>query len=183
MRSLPNNPLLRSIRVVNADFGKYIQDSGLFDIPSATCVFICNNATNNPIGNGVVILIHSDSYWDKHPTYIATSGDGVKTGSLDCADITALKLIWWYSKAKICTQQIYAGAIYKDCNDLPVGESAIAFRTALHKPQNDDSIWFIFCMGAPSDGIKYQVAIQYLYTLVVKTRTWNSTNEVWNDWK
>lgn len=87
------------------------------------------------------------------------------------------------SKAKICTQQIYAGAIYKDCNDLPVGESAIAFRTALHKPKNDDSIWFIFCMGAPSDGIKYQVAIQYLYTLVVKTRTWNSTNEVWNDWK
>ena len=89
----------------------------------------------------------------------------------------------WNSKAKICTQQIYAGAIYKDCNDLPVGESAIAFRTALHKPQNGDSIWFIFCMGAPSDGIKYQVAIQYLYTLVVKTRTWNSTNEVWNDWK
>lgn len=87
------------------------------------------------------------------------------------------------SKAKICTQQIYAGAIYKDCNDLPVGESAIAFRTALHKPQNDDSIWFIFCMGAPSDGIKYQVAIRYSYTLVVKTRTWNSTNEVWNDWK
>ena len=87
------------------------------------------------------------------------------------------------SNAKICTQQIYVGAIYKDCNDLPVGESAIAFRTALHKPQNDDSIWFIFCMGAPSDGIKYQVAIQYLYKLVVKTRTWNSTNEVWNDWK
>ena len=59
----------------------------------------------------------------------------------------------------------------------------MAFRTALHKPQNDDSMWFIFCMGSPSDDIKYQVAIQYLYTLVVKTRTWNSTNEVWNDWK
>lgn len=97
--------------------------------------------------------------------------------------VNAIVWFWVNSKAKICTQQIYVGAIYKDCNDLPVGESAIAFRTALHKPQNDDSIWFIFCMGAPSDGIKYQVAIQYLYPLVVKTRTWNSTNEVWNDWK
>ena len=84
---------------------------------------------------------------------------------------------------KICSKEVYSLGIYKDCNDLPVGESAIAFRTALHKPKNDDSMWFIFCMGSPSDGIKYQVAIQYLYTLVVKTRTWNSTNEVWNDWK
>lgn len=84
---------------------------------------------------------------------------------------------------KICSKQIYSSGIYKDCNDLPVGESAIAFRTALHKPKNDDSIWFIFCIGSLSDDIKYQVAIQYLYTLVVKTRIWNSTDEVWNDWK
>lgn len=120
-----------------------------------------------------------DKIWD----YVVDKMTTAVIAKLGTTNKTLIGAVNELNSNKICSKDIYSSSIYKDCNDLPVGESAIAFRTALHKPKNDDSIWFIFCMGSPSDGIKYQVAIQYLYTLVVKTRTWNSTDEVWNDWK
>ena len=120
---------------------------------------------------------------DKIWNYVVDKMTTAVIAKLGTTNKTLIGAVNELNSNKICSKQIYSSGIYKDCNDLPVGESAIAFRTALHKPKNDDSIWFIFCMGSPSDGIKYQVAIQYLYTLVVKTRTWNSTDEVWNDWK
>ena len=120
-----------------------------------------------------------DKVWD----YVVDKMTTAVIAKLGTTNKTLIGAVNELNSNKICSKQIYSSGIYKDCNDLPVGESAIAFRTALHKPKNDDSIWFIFCMGSHSDDIKYQVAIQYLYTLVVKTRIWNSTDEVWNDWK
>ena len=52
---------------------------------------------------------------------------------------------------RLCLQQIYGSGKYKDCNDLPIGESAIAFSSALNKP--DSNIYFIFCVGSISDKI------------------------------
>lgn len=120
-----------------------------------------------------------DKIWD----YVVDKMTTAVIAKLETTNKTLIGAVNELNSNKICSKQIYSSGIYKDCNDLPVGESAIAFRTALHKPKNDDSIWFIFCIGSLSDDIKYQVAIQYLYTLVVKTRIWNSTDEVWNDWK
>lgn len=120
-----------------------------------------------------------DKIWD----YVVDKMTTAVIAKLGTTNKTLIGAVNELNSNKICSKQIYSSGIYKDCNDLPVGESAIAFRTALHKPKNDDSIWFIFCIGSLSDDIKYQVAIQYLYTLVVKTRIWNSTDEVWNDWK
>lgn len=120
-----------------------------------------------------------DKVWD----YVVDKMTTAVIAKLGTTNKTLIGAVNELNSNKICSKQIYSSGIYKDCNDLPVGESAIAFRTALHKPKNDDSIWFIFCIGSLSDDIKYQVAIQYLYTLVVKTRIWNSTDEVWNDWK
>ena len=120
-----------------------------------------------------------DKVWD----YVVDKMTTAVIAKLGTTNKTLIGAVNELNSNKICSKQIYSSGIYKDCNDLPVGESAIAFRTALHKPKDNDSIWFIFCIGSPSDDIKYQVAIQYLYTLVVKTRIWNSTDEVWNDWK
>lgn len=120
---------------------------------------------------------------DKIWNYVVDKMTTAVIAKLGTTNKTLIGAVNELNSNKICSKQIYSSGIYKDCNDLPVGESAIAFRTALHKPKNDDSIWFIFCIGSLSDDIKYQVAIQYLYTLVVKTRIWNSTDEVWNDWK
>ena len=120
-----------------------------------------------------------DKIWD----YVVDKMTTAVIAKLETTNKTLIGAVNELNSNKICSKQIYSSGIYKDCNDLPVGESAIAFRTALHKPKNDNSIWFIFCIGSLSDDIKYQVAIQYLYTLVVKTRIWNSTDEVWNDWK
>lgn len=78
---------------------------------------------------------------------------------------------------KICTQQIYEGAIYKDCNDLPAGESATAFSSAKNKPSGDNT-WYIFCMSA--DNIKTQIAISVNSPSVVLRRTYNGT---WGDWE
>ena len=78
---------------------------------------------------------------------------------------------------KICTQQIYGSAIYKDCNDLPAGESATAFSSAKNKPSGDNT-WYIFCMSA--DNIKTQIAISVNSPSVVLRRTYNGT---WGDWE
>lgn len=67
--------------------------------------------------------------------------------------------------------------MYKDCNDLPVGESATAFYSAKNRPLSDDK-WYIFCMGA--DDIKTQIAISVNNPSTVLRRTYNKT---WNDWE
>lgn len=74
----------------NTDFGDAIRKSGLFDKSSAACLYVCNGATNNPLGNCYVILLHAKSYWDKHPVYfVFNSGN---SGSLNCNDLTSLKI-------------------------------------------------------------------------------------------
>lgn len=55
----------------------------------------------------------------------------------------------------MCLQQIYGGGKYKDCNDLPIGESAIAFASALNKP--DANMYFIFCIGLCKTKLKYNM--------------------------
>lgn len=76
----------------NNDFGTAIERSELVTTDQKICVFICNSAKNNPIGNGYIILIHDINYWSKHPQYVCFQSNNVKTGVLDCSDLTNLKL-------------------------------------------------------------------------------------------
>lgn len=97
--------------------------------------------------------------------------------NLQTSDKTVLGAINELNSKKICTKQIYGGAIYKDCNDLPAGESATAFSSAKNKPSGDTT-WYIFCMSA--DNIKTQIAISVNNPSVVLRRTYNGT---WGDWE
>ena len=81
---------------------------------------------------------------------------------------------------RLCLQQIYGEGKYKDCNDLPIGESAIAFSSALNKP--DSNIYFIFCVGSIEDKIKTQYAIKYVLTWNVRTRIYDFNNGTWSNW-
>lgn len=51
---------------------------------------MCNGATNNPLGNNYIMLIHANSYWIKHPEYFVFNSG--KTGTLNCEDLTSLKI-------------------------------------------------------------------------------------------
>lgn len=80
----------------------------------------------------------------------------------------------------MCLQQIYGKGKYKDCNDLPIGESALAFSSALNKP--DSNIYFIFCVGSIEDKIKIQYAIKYVLTWNVRTRIYDFNDGTWSNW-
>ena len=80
----------------------------------------------------------------------------------------------------MCLQQIYGGGKYKDCNDLPIGESAIAFNSALNKP--DGNIYFIFCVGSIQDKIKIQYAMKYDLAWNVRIRIYDFNDGTWSNW-
>lgn len=80
----------------------------------------------------------------------------------------------------MCLQQIYDRGDYKDCNDLPIGESAIAFISALNKP--DSNIYFIFCVGSIEDKIKIQYAIKYVHVWDVRIRIYDFSDGTWSNW-
>lgn len=74
----------------NTNFGDAIGKSGLFNQSSRACLYVCNGAINNPLGNCYVILLHAKSYWNKHPLYFNFTL--CKSGSLNCEDLTSLKI-------------------------------------------------------------------------------------------
>lgn len=104
-------------------------------------------------------------------TDISGIGNGTVTGALLTLNSKGL-----------CKQQIYGNGVYKDCNDLPVGETAIAFATALNKP-SEQGIYFIFCIGSVRDNVKYQLAIRYLSELQINVRLFNNDKGSWTSWK
>lgn len=81
---------------------------------------------------------------------------------------------------RLCLQQIYGEGKYKDCNDLPIGESAIAFSSALNKP--DANMYFIFCIGSMQDGIKIQYAVRYSIVWNVSIRIYDFSDGTWGNW-
>ena len=99
---------------------------------------------------------------------------------LDTTNKTIPGAINELNSKRLCLQQIYGGGKYKDCNDLPIGESAIAFSSALNKP--DSNIYFIFCIGAIEDKIKIQYAIKYVLTFHVRTRIYDFNDGTWSNW-
>lgn len=78
--------------VDSEDFGSKIASSGLLSGVRVK-FFICNNATNNPIGSGYIILMHAPNFWKNHPNYICVYNSNIKCGTIDCTDITNLKII------------------------------------------------------------------------------------------
>ena len=74
----------------NVDFGNAIGKSGLLNTSARACIYVCNGATNNPLGNNYIMLIHANSYWIKHPEYFVFNSG--KTGTLNCEDLTSLKI-------------------------------------------------------------------------------------------
>lgn len=74
----------------NVDFGNAIGKSGLLNTSARACIYVCNGATNNPLGNNYIMLIHANSYWSKHPEYFVFNSG--KTGTLNCEDLTSLKI-------------------------------------------------------------------------------------------
>lgn len=99
---------------------------------------------------------------------------------LDTTNKTIPGAINELNSKRLCLQQIYGGGKYKDCNDLPIGESAIAFSSALNKP--DSNIYFIFCIGSIEDKIKIQYAIKYVLTWNVRTRIYDFNDGTWSNW-
>lgn len=99
---------------------------------------------------------------------------------LDTTNKTIPGAINELNSKRLCLQQIYGEGKYKDCNDLPIGESAIAFSSALNKP--DSNIYFIFCVGSIEDKIKTQYAIKYVLTWNVRTRIYDFNNGTWSNW-
>lgn len=51
-----------------------------------------------------------------------------------------------YSK-RLCMQQVYRNGVWNDCNNIPIGETAMVFSSAKNKPLGNTT-WFIFCMGS-----------------------------------
>lgn len=89
-------------------------------------------------------------------------------------------VLFGLNSKRLCLQQIYGGGKYKNCNDLPIGESAIAFASALNKP--DSNIYFIFCVGSIKDKIKIQYAIKYVLAWNVRTRIYDFNDGTWSNW-
>lgn len=72
-----------------ADFGTAIGKSGVLS-GNRFAFFACNASTNNPLGNGYIILIHSPNYWRYHPQYICCTSSSIESGTLNCEDLTAI---------------------------------------------------------------------------------------------
>ena len=72
-----------------ADFGTVIGKSGVLS-GNRFAFFACNASTNNPLGNGYIILIHSPNYWRYHPQYIYSTSSTIESGTLNCEDLTAI---------------------------------------------------------------------------------------------
>lgn len=105
-----------------------------------------------------------------------------KTFTLDQGVMTLLSALNQLNSKRLCIQQVYGNGVWNDCNNIPIGETAIAFNSAKNKPLGNNT-WFIFCMGSVRDKIKYQLAISYTTPFSVKVRIYDSTNDNWLDWK
>lgn len=60
------------------------------------------------------------------------------------------------------------------------GESAIAFASALNKP--DANMYFIFCIGSMQDKIKIQYAMRYALVWNVRIRIYDFNDGTWSNW-
>ena len=78
--------------VSSEDFGSKIASSGLLS-GLRVKFFVCNSATNNPLGNGYIILMHAPDFWKNHPSYIYIYHSNIKSGTIDCTDIANLKIV------------------------------------------------------------------------------------------
>ena len=77
-----------SIFVGNGEnFGQAIKKAGIVQL-NRVGFFICNNPSNSPLGNGLIILTHNEGYWNNHPMYIQTNGNSISCGTLNCSDYT-----------------------------------------------------------------------------------------------
>ena len=79
--------------VAGTNFGDVIKKSGLINNQGTLRIFVCNNDVNNPLGNGIVLLFHSSLFWREHPTYLHIVNTTIKTGQLDCSDLTNIKKV------------------------------------------------------------------------------------------
>ena len=69
------------------DFGQAIKEAGIVKL-NRVGFFICNNPSNSPLGNGLIILAHNVGYWNNHPMYIQINGSSISCGTLNCSDYT-----------------------------------------------------------------------------------------------
>ena len=77
--------------VVSVNLGDAIKNSGLMNNQNFR-IFICNKATNNPLGNGILFCVYSGLYWNKHAAFIHVTGNTIKAGTLNLSDLTAIKI-------------------------------------------------------------------------------------------
>lgn len=69
------------------DFGQAIKEAGIVKL-NRVGFFICNNPSNSPLENGLIILAHNVGYWNNHPMYIQINGSSISCGTLNCSDYT-----------------------------------------------------------------------------------------------
>lgn len=69
------------------DFGQAIKEAGIVKL-NRVGFFICNNPSNSPLENGLIILAHNVGCWNNHPMYIQINGSSISCGTLNCSDYT-----------------------------------------------------------------------------------------------
>lgn len=117
-------------------------------------------------------------FWD----YVVDKMSTAVISKLETNNKTIIGAINALNSKRLCMQQVYRNGVWSDCNNIPIGETAMVFNSAENKPLGN-STWFIFCMGSVKDNIKYQLAISYTVPFSVKARTYDGTTGNWLDWK
>lgn len=114
--------------------------------------------------------------------WIAKKLNEATISELQTSNKTIVGALNQLNSKRLCMQQVYENGVWNDCNNIPTGETAIAFDSAKNKPLGNNT-WFIFCMGSVQDNIKYQLAISYMTPFSVKARIYDSATGNWLDWK
>lgn len=80
---------MRPIMVIDKNLGTVIRENKLLETNKVSFLN-CNRSTNNPLGNGWLILMYSTQFWVNHPAFIHIIDNTITTGTLNCENLNAL---------------------------------------------------------------------------------------------
>ena len=118
-----------------------------------------------------------DKVWD----YVVDKMTTAVIAKLGTTNKTLIGAVNELNSKRLCIQQIHSNGVYKSCDELPVGETAIAFNTALNKPSGT-GLFFIFCMGSNPDKVRYQLAVRFAPQLETNVRLFDYNKGSWSSW-
>lgn len=118
-----------------------------------------------------------DKIWD----YVVDKMTTAVIAKLGTTDKTLIGAVNELNSKRPCLQQIFAGGDYKNCDDLPAGESATVYSSAINRPSTSKT-WYLFCYA--SDSFKTQIAIDVTNPCNICYRILNRLdgNNQWTTW-